>query len=83
MSIYISEDNRKRLDRVPRGQKTKLVNQALSQVLTALENSENFDAFLGKIRSIKPVAASKSSEAMTRELRKTGAIKRGYFACGS
>lgn len=74
MSIYVSEANRRRLARIPRGKKTLLVNQALAQVLTDLEKQENFDVFLKKINEIKPVAASKSSEEMVRELRETGTI---------
>lgn len=75
MSIYISDANRKRLDRVPRGQKTQLVNQALEQVLSNLERQENFNTFLKTIKALKPVAVSKSGAEMLHELRETGTIK--------
>ena len=75
MSIYISEENRRRLDAIPRGEKTELVNKALDGVLGDLEKKRNFDKFLDQIRSIKPVRMRKSSEEMLRELRETGTIE--------
>lgn len=74
MSIYISEANRRRLARVPRGMKTEIVNEALARVLTDLERRENFDAFLEKIRNIPRVSAPARSEEMVRRLRETGEI---------
>ena len=74
MSIYISAENQRRLARIPKGEKTTLINDALSQALTAIEKEEKFDAFLKAVRSIKRVKATKSSEEMVRELRETGAI---------
>ena len=75
MSIYISEENRRRLDAIPRGEKTKLVNNALDGILSDLEKQRNFDKFLDEVRSIKPVKMRKSTEDMLRELRKTGTIE--------
>lgn len=75
MSIYISEENRRRLDAVPRGEKTDLVNKALDGVLSDLEKKRNFGKFLDHVRSIKPVKMRKSSEEMLRELRETGTIE--------
>jgi hypothetical protein len=74
MSIYISAENRKRLAKVPKGLKTTLINDALSQVLTSMEKQENFDRFLESVRSIQPVKVPKSSEEMVRALRKAGSI---------
>ena len=75
MSIYISEENRRRLDSIPRGEKTELVNKALDGVLGDLEKKRNFGKFLDHVRSIKPVKMRKSSEEMLRELRETGTIE--------
>jgi hypothetical protein len=74
MSIYISAENRKRLAKVPKGLKTTLINDALSQVLTSMEKQVNFDSFLESVRSIQPVKVPKSSEEMVRALRKAGSI---------
>jgi hypothetical protein len=74
MSIYVSEENRKRLARIPKGLKTTLVNDALSQALTTMEKQDNFGNFLDAVREIKRVKISKSSEEMVRELRKTGSV---------
>ncbi len=75
MLIYISEANRKRLARIPRGRKTSLVNEALARLLTELEKQEGFETFLRKIREITPVTTSKTSEEMVKELRETGTIE--------
>lgn len=72
MSIYLSAENRKRLAGVPRGLKTTLINDALERVLTEIEKKENFDSFLGAVRSIQPVKSQRSSEEMVRSLRETG-----------
>jgi hypothetical protein len=72
MSIYVSAENRKLLAKVPKGLKTTLINDALSQALTAMEKRENFDSFLESVRSIQPVKVSKTSEELVRELRESG-----------
>jgi hypothetical protein len=73
MSIYISEPNRRRLAKVPRGQKTELVNKALEGALLAMEQRENFDVFMAHLKAIKRVRTDKSSFEMLKELRETGA----------
>ncbi len=73
MSIYISEPNRRRLAKIPRGQKTELVNRALDDALVAIERRENFDAFMAEVKAIKRVRTAKSSTEMLKELRETGA----------
>ena len=77
MTIYVSDENRRRLSRVPRGRKTDVINDALGRALDALEKSENFDGFLASVRAIKPARATKSSVDMTQELRATGTIAAG------
>ena len=77
MSIYISAENQRRLARVPKGVKTTLINDALSNALSEMEKQENFGKFLETVRSIKRVKAPKSSEDMIRELRETGTILPG------
>lgn len=72
MSIYISEPNRRRLAKIPRGQKTELVNKALEDALVAMERRENFDSFMDEIKAIKRVRTAKSSTEMLKELRETG-----------
>jgi hypothetical protein len=73
MSIYISEPNRRRLAKVPRGQKTELVNKALEDALVSMEQRENFDSFMDEVKAIKRVRTAKSSTEMLKELRETGA----------
>ncbi len=74
MSIYLTAANRARLDRIPRGRKTELVNQALAEVLSSLERLEKFDSFLETVAALKPIAAPAASETMIRQLRDGGAI---------
>lgn len=76
MSIYISESNRRRLDAIPRGEKTELVNKALDEALSEIEKQKNFDDFLRMVKAIKPVKMHKNSEEVLRELRETGTIER-------
>jgi hypothetical protein len=73
MSIYVSADNQRRLSRVPKGEKTTLINDALARALTEMEKQEKFGEFLETVQSIKRVKAAKSSEEMVRELRESGA----------
>ena len=73
MSIYISEPNRRRLAKIPRGQKTELVNRALEDALVAMERRENFDSFMDEVKKIKRVRTAKSTTEMLKELRETGA----------
>ena len=74
MSIYSSAENQRRLARIPRGEKTTLINDALSQALSTIEKREHFDRFLESVHAVKPVKVSKTSEQMVRELRETGTI---------
>ena len=76
MSIYISETNRRRLDAIPRGEKTDLVNKALDAALGEIERQKNFGEFLEMAHNFPRVKARKSSEEMIRELRETGDIQR-------
>ena len=75
MSIYISEINRRRLEAIPRGEKTELVNNALDTALGEIERRKNFGEFMEMVKAIKPVKMRKSSEDMIRELRETGTIE--------
>ena len=77
MSIYVSAENQRRLARVPKGAKTALINDALSNALSEIDRQENFGKFLETVRSIKRVKAPKSSEDMIRELRESGTILPG------
>jgi hypothetical protein len=75
-SIYITEANRKRLAKVPRGQKTKLINKALDKVLSELERKAAMAEFIERAKTTKKVKSTRSSEDMIYELRTTGTIKR-------
>jgi hypothetical protein len=68
-TLYLTQENRKRLDRIPRGQKTDLMNRAIAKVLEELEKEENASRFLNMVASIKPVKAEYSSEEMVRMIR--------------
>jgi len=68
-TLYLTQDNRKKLDRIPRGQKTDLMNRAIAKVLEELEREENANQFLNMLANIKPVKADYSSVEMVRMLR--------------
>ena len=69
MTFYITERNRSRLQSIPRGKKTELVNKALAEALSSIETKKNLGNFLQTIRTLKPVTSKLSSEEMIRKLR--------------
>lgn len=69
MSFYVTKRNSTRLRSIPRGQKSKLVNQALSEVLSTIEKKNKMSSFLSKIEKLTPVKSEKTSEELVRELR--------------
>lgn len=68
-TLYLTQENRERLERIPRGQKTDLMNKAIASILEELEREENAKQFINMISSIEPVKAKYSSEEMVRMLR--------------
>lgn len=68
-TLYLTQENKKRLDRIPRGQKTALMNKAIADALTELERQENAQKFLKMLATIKPVKTAYSSEEMVKMLR--------------
>ena len=68
-TLYLTQENKLGLDRIPRGQKTALMNKAIANALKELEQKENNKKFLDMISLIKPVKADLSSETMILQLR--------------
>ena len=68
-TLYLTEENREGLSRIPRGQKTALMNRAIAKALKELEQKEHNKKFLDMITDIEPVKADLSSELMTQNLR--------------
>lgn len=68
-TLYLTQENKRRLDRIPRGQKTALMNKAIANALIELERQENAQKFLTLIATIQPVKTTYSSEEMVRMLR--------------
>lgn len=64
-----SPENKQGLDRIPRGQKTALMNRAIANALKELEQKENNTKFIDMISNIKPVKSDLSSEVMVQQLR--------------
>ncbi len=67
--MYLTQENRERLDRIPRGQKTALMNKAIANALEEIEREENVQKFLQMLSDIQPVKTEHSSEHMVRMLR--------------
>jgi len=57
------------LDKVPRGQKTVLMNRAIANALKELKQKENAQTFINMISQIEPVNMNLSSEESVRQLR--------------
>ena len=68
-TLYLTQENKRRLDRIPRGQKTALMNKAIADALAELERQENAQKFLKMLATIQPVKTAYSSEEMVRLLR--------------
>lgn len=68
-TLYLTQENRARLNRIPRGKKTELMNKAIANALEELEREENSQKFLDMVAQIEPVKAKYSSEKMVRMLR--------------
>ncbi|NOS88934.1 MAG: hypothetical protein HOP34_10430 [Methylococcaceae bacterium] len=68
-TLYLTQENRERLDRIPRGKKTALMNKAIAAALEEIEREENAQKFLKMLETIQPVKTELSSEQMVRMLR--------------
>lgn len=67
--LYLTQENKKRLDRLPKDQKIALINKAIAIVLEEFEREENAQKFLKMLTTIQPVKTAYSSEEMVRMLR--------------
>jgi len=68
-TLYLTPENKQGLDRIPRGQKTALMNRAIANALKELEKKENGQKFIEMITQIEPVAMDLSSVEIVRQLR--------------
>jgi hypothetical protein len=68
-TLYLTQENKQGLDRIPRGQKTALMNRAITNALKELEQKENNKKFLNMISHVEPIKSTFSSEEMVQFLR--------------
>lgn len=69
-SVYLTAENRQRLDDIPRGEKTAFINQALDDALDKLEKrSESYSDLMKRVKAFQGIKPSKPSEVLIRELR--------------
>ncbi len=68
-TLYLTLENKQGLDRIPRGQKTALMNRAIADALKELEKKENAKQFIDMIAGIDPVPTELASEDIIRQLR--------------
>jgi len=68
-TLYLTQENKQGLDRIPRGQKTALMNRAIAHALKELEKKENNLKFIEMISHIEPVKSELSSATMVQNLR--------------
>jgi len=68
-TLYLTLENKQGLDRIPRGQKTALMNRAIANALKELEKKENGKKFIEMITQIEPVKMDLSSEEIVQQLR--------------
>lgn len=68
-SLYLTKNNRHRLNAVPKGQRTQLISQAIEEKLTALERERVQAELLTAIANIQPVKRDESFEQTIRRAR--------------
>lgn len=68
-TLYLTPENKQGLERIPKGQKTALMNRAIANALKELDQKENNQKFLDMITDIEPVKAELSSDDRVRLLR--------------
>lgn len=68
-TLYLTPENKQGLDRIPRGQKTALMNRAIANALKELDKKENAEQFIEMIDQIEPIKMDLSSEDIVRHLR--------------
>ena len=68
-TLYLTPENKRGLDQIPRGQKTALMNRAIENALKELDQKENAKKFIEMIDQVKPVKMDLSSEEVVRYLR--------------
>lgn len=68
-TVYLTQENKKRLDRLPRAQKTAFINKAIANTFAEREREEAVQNFLNTMATIQPVKTVYSSEKMVRMLR--------------
>jgi len=68
-TLYLTPENKQGLDRIPRGQKTALMNRAIANALKELKQKENGQTFIDMISQIEPVNMNLSSDEIIRQLR--------------
>ena len=73
-TLYLTAENKERLDRIPRGQKTALMNRAIATALRELDRKKNAQVLLDMVAAIEPVRPMLSSEDMVRSLRENKEI---------
>lgn len=68
-TFYLTEENKRLLDQIPRGNKTALINEALNKLLKEKEQERNKKKLSLMIDDIVPAKHNESSVDMIRKLR--------------
>ena len=66
-TLYLSDENRDRLEAIPKGQRTMVINHAIAAELDKLEREQNKQELTSMLHSLKPI---KSNEPVARSLEK-------------
>ena len=68
-TLYLTPENKQGLDRIPRGQKTALMNKAIGNAREFVELTRSGKKFIEMITQISPVKTELSSDVMVQHLR--------------
>ena len=68
-TLYLTKENKRLLDGIPRGKKTELMNKAIANAFAELEREKNSKNFVEKMAAIQPVVSEYSAVDMVNMLR--------------
>lgn len=68
-TVYLTPQNKERLAQLPRGEKTRKLNEALDLAFAMEERERAFDAFMRGLDQMEPVEPVEASIEALRKLR--------------
>jgi len=68
-TLYLTLENKKRLERIPRGKRTLVINQAIAHTLKQMDRQETKKSLLKALNNIQPIQSHEPVEKTIRNAR--------------